>query len=176
MAGAAAGHCAAGSEAIYRSTELQSFLASFFRMLEKNELHAASFGSVLFSYCKYPAAVFAAGLFPIGMILIPILTLIQGFALSFAVSAFLYAAPEHSVLLVFLLFGLRCLVVLPCYFWLASEGMLMSGRMLRTGGGKENSGAITEYTIFRFVLCLLFLVAGATAEHLFLAQALYAAL
>ena len=93
---------------------------------------------------------------------------------SFAVSAFLYTEGEHGLVLALLLFGLRCIVVLPCYFWLASSGMALavgpgSGSKARPVDERAGSDAV-----WRFIFCSLILFAGAAFEHLVLAGVLSA--
>ena len=86
----------------------------------------------------------------------------------------LRAAGEHGLVLALLLFGLRCIVVLPCYFWLASSGMALavgpgSGSKARPVDERAGSDAV-----WRFIFCSLILFAGAAFEHLVLAGVLSA--
>ena len=172
--GALLGNRVAGMEEVYSSAELQDFLSSFLTLVRSGQLEPASFGAALFSYFKYPIVVFGLSFLTIGIFFIPIVTFYQGFMFSFAVSAFLYAAGEHGLVLALLLFGLRCIVVLPCYFWLASSGMALSvgpGTGNKTRLGSERAGSDT---VWRFIFCSLILFAGAAFEHLVLAGVLSA--
>lgn len=172
--GALLGNRVAGMEEVYSSAELQDFLSSFLTLVRSGQLEPASFGAALFSYFKYPIVVFGLSFLTIGIFFIPIVTFYQGFMFSFAVSAFLYAAGEHGLVLALLLFGLRCIVVLPCYFWLASSGMALAvgpGTGNKTRLGSERAGSDT---VWRFIFCSLILFAGAAFEHLVLAGVLSA--
>lgn len=110
-------------EEVYRSAELQEFLSSFLMLVRSGQLEPASFGAALFSYFKYPILVFGLSFLTIGIFLIPIVTFYQGFMFSFAVSAFLYTAGEHGLVLALLLFGLgvlwccRVIFGLPAAVW-----------------------------------------------------------
>lgn len=172
LLGAFIGNGAAGVDAIYRSDDLQTYLASFFSLLQSNALASASLGYTLFCYQKYPVLVFMLSLSSFGLFFIPAVTFYQGFALSFAVSAFLYAAPENGFLIVLLLFGLRCLVVLPCYFLLANDAMASSLARALCCRRKERTAGCAKRDMLRFACCLVFLSAGAILEHAFLPKLL----
>lgn len=176
LLGALAGHHAAGQQAVYQSTELQEFFCSFLLLLQEGKIENAPFGYTLFSYCKYPIVLFCLGLVPVGVFLIPAFVAYQGFMTSFAVSAVLYAAGEHSVFLAVLFFGLRCLVTLPCCFFLANAGMASAAKRLNKRNGRHAEPVRMEYTVLRFAVCILILFTGALLEHLFLVEWLYAVL
>lgn len=173
LLGALLGHCAAGTESVLQNRELQDYLASFVSMIQRHELVRSSMGYTLFSYCKYPILIFAFGFTSFGIFLIPAVTVYQGFAISFAVSAFLYTAPEYGFLLALLLFGLRYAVVLPCFFLLARDAVASSAKLPARRQGKNDGGSITEYAVLRFALCMLFLFVGAFLEHTFLPDLLF---
>lgn len=172
LLGAFAGNGAAGLDAVYRSDELQTYLASFFSLLQSHALVSASLGYTFFSYQKYPVLVFVLGFSSFGLLLIPVVTFYQGFALSFAVSAFLYAGPENSFMIALLLFGLRCLVVLPCYFLLANDAMAFCVARTHSRRRKEKETACPRRDIMRFAFCIILLSAGAILEHAFLPKLL----
>lgn len=166
LAGAFAGNRFAGSQMVCDNYELQEYLTSFTVLLETGELSAASFQATLFSYCKYPALLFLLGFVSFGAFCIPVVLFYQGFSVSFAVSAFIYAAGEHSVALAVLLFGLRWLLVLPCCFFLASYSMQSSSQIFQQG--KKQGSIPYAYPILRFVFCLLLMMIGTFVEYIFL--------
>lgn len=171
--GAMIGHALADCRQISQSTELASYLQSFVILLQNEEISQPSLGHALFSYCKYPVLVFLLSYTAFGVLLIPVLTIYQGFTTSFAVSVFIYTVSEHGFLLALLLFGTRCLVVLPCYFFLA--GRAFSAAAERMGGAaQKKEDASEKYVLVRFLLCVVILAAGALLEHLFLAELLCA--
>lgn len=169
LAGALIGHRFAYTQAVCSDAGLQAYLASFFSLLERGDLPGAPFGASLISYCKYPVLIFVLGYFAPGRAFFPILFFYQGFSASFAVSAFLYAAGEHGVLLAFLLFGLRWALVLPCCFFLAAGAVSAPAPPPRR---RETHPAAPEglYRVSRFAFCILLLGVGAFFEHLFLPE------
>ena len=170
--GAMIGNGAAGLDAVTRSDELQVYLTSFFSMLQGKEHLSVQPGYTIFAYQKYPILVFALGFIPLGLFLIPIITFYLGFSFSFAVSAFLYTAPEKGVLLALLLFGLRCLVVLPCYFLLASDAMISCAAHALSDRRKGSESGYRKCNAVHLVICVAFLLAGAFLEYTFLPRLL----
>lgn len=71
-----------------------------------------------------------------------------------------------------LLFGLRCLVVLPCYFLLANDAMASAVTRALCRRGKERTADCTKRDMMRFAFCIVFLSAGAVLEHAFLPKLL----
>ena len=158
------------------SEELRTYVASFQQLMQEQKLASASMGTALLSYWIYPVIAFLLGGIAMGVWLIPMITVFQGFSVSFSVSAFLFAAGEHSLLLAVCLFGLRCFLVLPCYFFLASDAMLRAARKKDPGhyGHMEIHAPVD--TALRFAICLILLAAGAFLEHAYLIDLLYALL
>ena len=166
LAGALAGNRFAGSQIVCSNQELQTYLSSFLALLKSSEMTPAPFSTTLFSYCKYPVLLFSLGFVSFGAFCIPLVLFYQGFSVSFAVSAFLYATDGHSVALAALLFGLRWMLVLPCCFFLADGAMRTSVQIRRQE--KKQRSTLFSYPIFRFAFCILVLIVGAFLEHMFL--------
>lgn len=166
LAGAFVGNRFAGSQIVCSNHELHAYLTSFTVLLETGALSGASLSATLFSYCKYPSLLFFLGFVSFGAFCIPLVLFYQGFSVSFAVSAFLYAAGEHSVALAVLLFGFRWFLVLPCCFFLASHSMQSSIRISRQE--KKQGNISYAYPIFRFAFCIMLLIIGAFLEYIFL--------
>lgn len=74
---------------------------------------------------------FCLGFASIGVVLLPCVTAAYGFFLSFSVCCFTAAFGVDGVLLALAVFGLRCMVTLPCYFLLAAASW---GTSAGTGG------------------------------------------
>lgn len=75
--------------------------------------------SAVVIYFRYPLLAFLLGFASIGVVLLPCVTVAYGFFLSFSVCCFTAAFGAGGVLLALAVFGLRCVVTLPCYFLLA---------------------------------------------------------
>ena len=95
--------------------------------------------------------------------LLPVLSVAQGFCLSFSVGCFARALGRGGVYLALAAFGPRCLFVLPCTLLLTVQGLSAAAR--RRDGQKVR---LTEGAYWRRVgLCGLILLIGAALELTF---------
>lgn len=130
------------------SGELTRYLTDFFSVGLEADGTGRVFLSAVWIYFRYPLLVFLMGLSSVGVALIPVLTMAYGFFLSFSVCCFTAAFGGGGVLLALSVFGLRCLITLPCYFSLAIPALRKSlelaalslGRGRRTSPTAEDSG------------------------------------
>ena len=99
--------------------ELKRYLMDFLKVEVGGELSSRTALSAAVLYFRYPLAAFLLGFASIGIFLLPFLTGVFGFFLSFSVCCFTAAVGPDGVLLALAVFGLRCAVTLPCYFLLA---------------------------------------------------------
>lgn len=76
---------------------------------------------VLVVYFRYPLLAFCLGFCTVGVYLIPVLSAMQGFVLSFSICCFASAMGRSGVYLAFSAFGLRVLVTLPCFLCLSLQ-------------------------------------------------------
>ena len=103
------------------------------------------------------------GLAAAGLVLLPVLSVAQGFFLSFSVGCFARALGRGGVYLALAAFGPRCLFVLPCTLLLTVQGLSAAAR--RRDGQKVR---LTEGAYWRRVgLCGLILLIGAALELTF---------
>ena len=103
------------------------------------------------------------GLTAAGLVLLPVLSVAQGFFLSFSVGCFARALGRGGVYLALAAFGPRCLFVLPCTLLLTVQGLSAAAR--RRDGQKVR---LTEGAYWRRVgLCGLILLIGAALELTF---------
>ena len=115
----------------------------------------------LHQYAQAPAALL--GLAAAGLVLLPVLSVAQGFFLSFSVGCFARALGRGGVYLALAAFGPRCLFVLPCTLLLTVQGLSAAAR--RRDGQKVR---LTEGAYWRRVgLCGLILLIGAALELTF---------
>lgn len=102
------------------SGELDRYLRSYFSLgSSARSISAGTMLSAAVVYFRYPLLAFLLGFASAGVVLLPALSCAYGFFLSFSVSCFTAAFGSDGVLLALCVFGLRCLVTLPCYFVLA---------------------------------------------------------
>ena len=136
--------------------ELSDYLHQYAQATADGRGPSASALSVAAAYFRYPLA--AAGL-----VLLPVLSVAQGFFLSFSVGCFARALGRGGVYLALAAFGPRCLFVLPCTLLLTVQGLSAAAR--RRDGQKVR---LTEGAYWRRVgLCGLILLIGAALELTF---------
>lgn len=75
------------------------------------------------------------------MFLLPALSALQGFFLSYSVACFAAALGRGGVKLALCAFGVRCAFILPCTFFLAAWGMRTAYARLR--GPKKRRAPLT---------------------------------
>ena len=147
--------------------ELRRYLSAYVQMEEEPGPKAALSAAVL--YFRYPAAALLLGFASIGVVLLPLLSGVFGFFLSFSVCCFTAAFGSDGVLLALAVFGLRCAVTLPCYFFLAASAWERSAALasLSLGRGRRAAPAACEKNGW---MCLAVvsavLLAGMSAELL----------
>ena len=118
--------------------------------------------SAVLTYLRGPAAAFLLGLVGPGVFLLPALSALQGFFLSYSVACFAAALGRGGVKLALCAFGVRCAFILPCTFFLAAWGMRTAYARLR--GPKKRRAPLTGADRTRLALCALLLAAGVFAE------------
>ena len=99
--------------------ELNRYLKDYFSISDTLELSSQAAVSSLVIYFRYPMLAFLLGFASVGVALLPILSAAYGFFLSFSVCCLTAAFGGDGVLLALAVFGMRCLVTLPCFFSLA---------------------------------------------------------
>lgn len=144
--------------------ELSDYLHQYAQATADGRGPSASALSVAAAYFRYPLAAALLGLAAAaGLVLLPVLSVAQGFFLSFSVGCFARALGRGGVYLALAAFGPRCLFVLPCTLLLTVQGLSAAAR--RRDGQKVR---LTEGAYWRRVgLCGLILLIGAALELTF---------
>ena len=90
-------------------------------------------------YYRYPVLAFLLGFIFAGSILIPLLTVAYGFFLAFSACCVVTVFGEYGILIALAMFGIRCLLTLPCYFWMAAMSFQYALALVpfSTGNGKR---------------------------------------
>ena len=94
--------------------ELRRYLEDYMQLGGGGAPTARTVLSALVIYFRYPLMAFLLGFASIGVVLLPGVTAAYGFFLSFSVCCFTAAFGTDGVLLAMAVFGLRCLVTMPC--------------------------------------------------------------
>ena len=143
--------------------EVSDYLNQYAQATADGRGPSASALSVAAAYFRYPLAAALLGLTAAGLVLLPVLSVAQGFFLSFSVGCFARALGRGGVYLALAAFGPRCLFVLPCTLLLTVQGLSAAAR--RRDGQKVR---LTEGAYWRRVgLCGLILLIGAALELTF---------
>ncbi|MCI9299676.1 stage II sporulation protein M [uncultured Oscillibacter sp.] len=123
--------------------ELARYLKDFLKVGEEDPSPRAALSAAVL-YFRYPLAAFLLGFASIGVLALPLVTGAFGGFLSFSVCCFTASFGPDGVLLALAVFGLRCVVTLPCYFLLAVPALERSAALacLSLGGGRRAGPAL----------------------------------
>ncbi|WP_419012354.1 stage II sporulation protein M [Dysosmobacter sp.] len=174
LAGVLLGQVLSGRVPDTTGDELRRYLEDYVRLGGEGAPTAQTALSALVIYFRYPLLAFLLGFASIGVVLLPCVTAAYGFFLSFSVCCFTAAFGVDGVLLALAVFGLRCLVTMPCYFLLAAASWGTSAGLAAVSFGRGRRTAPVVYgqaCWVRFGACCLALLAGVCAE-LFLSPVL----
>lgn len=118
----------------------------------------------LICFLRTPVTVFLLGFASVGVFLIPLVFAVQGFVLSFSVFSFAGAVGRGSFALLFALFGLRMLFVLPATFFLGTAALEQSVMLTSFLGGKRTRPVYGLACWYRFAVCFALLLLGSGLE------------
>lgn len=149
--------------------ELRRYLEDYMQLGGGGAPTARTVLSALVIYFRYPLMAFLLGFASIGVVLLPGVTAAYGFFLSFSVCCFAAAFGTDGVLLAMAVFGLRCLVTMPCYFLLAASswGTAAGLAAVSFGSGRRTAPVVYGRACWaRFGACCLALLAGVCGDLL----------
>ena len=115
LAGVLLGQVLSGRVPDTTGDELRRYLEDYVRLGGEGAPTVQTALSALVIYFRYPLFAFLLGFASIGVVLLPCVTAAYGFFLSFSVCCFTAAFGVDGVLLALAVFGLRCMVTLPCW-------------------------------------------------------------
>ena len=179
FAGIVLGQVVAGQISPSASLDLSQYLSAYYQLERESSGVPASALSALLLYFRYPALAFLLGFASIGFLLLPCLTLSYGFFLSFSICCYTTAFGPGGVFLAAAVFGLRCLVTIPCYFCVAVTSMGSSSVLASLTRGKGHHTSAGGSGNPRFLLgcvCTVILLIGVCLELFFEPRLLHAAL
>ncbi len=119
LAGTVLGQVSAKSDPDTIAMELHQYLMDYFSLDSREEGIGWVFLSALVIYFRYPLMAFFLSFLLPGALVLPFVSAAFGFFLSYAACCFARAFGENGVLLAVAVFGLRCLITIPCFFALA---------------------------------------------------------
>ena len=168
LAGVLLGQVLSGRVPDTTGDELRRYLEDYVRLGGEGAPTVQTALSALVIYFRYPLFAFLLGFASIGVVLLPCVTAAYGFFLSFSVCCFTAAFGVDGVLLALAVFGLRCMVTLPCYFLLAAASWGTSAGLAAVSFGRGRRTAPVVYgraCWVRFGACCLALLAGDAGAH-----------
>ncbi len=155
-----------GNIAQQSSQQLQEYLTGYSELMADTGAAPTSLLSALFLYFRYPLLIFIFGFSALGIVLIPLLCVAEGFFLSFAVTSFVVSMGREGVLLALAALGVRCLFTLPCILFLALQAMDAAQQIGKQGtvGHRKNRAIYEPVYFLRFGACVLILLLGVVLE------------
>lgn len=161
LLGNALGHLCGGLIKDWQYQELGDFILSY--AASSIGSHSLPLPRVVFSYFRLPVAISLLGLAVCGTWIVPALVFGQGFFLAYSIHCYSVCLGRAGVLLAAAAFGIRCLFLLPCVFYLASRSLsratcLRDGKTLRDC---SSAGIRTSYPLF---FCFIALLIGCIIE------------
>ena len=142
------------------SRELERYLSDYYQLKSVPD----PFGSVLLLYFRYPAMAVLLGFASVGWLLLPCLTVACGCCLSFSVCCYTAAFGSAGWLVALAALGPRCLVMLPCYFWLAADSWQSSASLAGLLLGRQGAVHQEPRRLLRWAILSAVLLAGVFVE------------
>ncbi len=160
-AGALLGRLACGLMSGRQSAELSGYVQTYARL--RTSLRPEPAAGACFACFRQALALTLAGFVAGGVWIVPLLMAGQGFLLSYSVCCFASALGRPGLLCAFAAFGIRCLFVLPCCFFLAERAWSAAGRLRR--GERRKRGVRQPGDVpRRYLVCAAVLAAGCAVE------------
>lgn len=113
------GHAALEYMGADAARELERYMSEFLRLEKGGKLTSNTVLSTLVLFFRYPLLALFCGSTAIGILLLPALTTVFSFFLSFAVHCFAAAFGREGILLALAVMGFRSIILIPCYFLIA---------------------------------------------------------
>ena len=122
----------------------------------------SGFPLALLRFVRFHLLAIFLGSSVLGVILLPALTALRGYALSCTAATIISAYPDNGIIMAFIILGIPSLFSLPCYFILTGDAFFSSRRIYSLSRGNPSDTA--DKLVGRVILCLPFLLVGALIE------------
>ena len=155
------GHVVGGFVREHQQSDLAEYVVSYSQYSSVRKTVPA--GAVVFCYYRSAFALYLMGLAACGAWLVPLYMLGNGFFLAYCIHCFSLSLGRAGVLLAFAAFGIRCLFVLPCCFYLGTRSMT-SANQLRRGDLIRDNTVSNQFGFFPLILCGIVLLIGCIVE------------
>lgn len=146
----------------------RAYLADYCFLFDRGDV-AVSLLRCMLLYMAYVVSAFLLGFSSLGLVFIPVLSGVFGFASFYTVACFEMTFGSAGVVLAASLIGFRLAFTLPCFLVTASEALPLSFRLARLTAGRCKRVEPVLYKgryFFLFVCCCVVLLVGVFCERL----------
>lgn len=141
------------------SGELSDYLSGYLEALRQEAVPSSEIRQLAAAYVWGPVSAYFCGFSAVGVLLLPLLAMACGFFPAYTVSCLTAAFGSRGVWLAAALFGLRYLVVIPCFFLLAAPSLRTASARLRFQSRPVEAESRRGWLHFACV-CLVLLLGG----------------
>ena len=141
------------------TSSLNSLLSDYISYYLNGAADKPDFITTLFEVYKYHLAAIFLGLTVPGVLLLPALSAVRGFMLSYCVSAIVRLLGGNGVWLALSIFGIRTFITIPCFFILSVYAYSCSAYIFRQSFSKNMKFAASPFNRRTLIVCgICFLV------------------
>ena len=130
-----------------------------------SKLESSDFLSVFLNFIRFHILAFLLSTSFFGIILLPVLSCVRGFALSCTAATIISAVPDNGIIMAFIILGIPAVLSLTCFFTMSIDGFLNSKRIFNLVRG--NSASRVDNIYMRSMACLPVLAVGTIIEMKF---------
>lgn len=145
---------------------LGSYLEGYFSTALTGETVRPALFSLIWETVRWPLFTFVLGLTALGLLGIPLLFLVRGFLLAFAIASFYHVLGLTGLAISLVVFGITGLIYIPVLFVLGIQGLLSAGTLAGSilGEGRR-SASPDRIVLIRGGFCAAALVCGGLLEY-----------
>lgn len=133
--GAGAGCVCAGRLSGSVGEDISAYLTDYLILTQQGRQPVSGVWALAAAYVQMPLLAFFSAFTTVGFLLLPAAAAGLGFSLAYAAGCLRWAFGAKGLFMAGGLFGLRCLVAIPCFFLLAVPAWDTSGALLRLSLG-----------------------------------------
>lgn len=147
------------------AVELSSYLADYLTLAQEGAL-SGGLWPLLWEHLKYFLAALVLSVTALGVIGLPLLFAVRGFAFSFSVACFCLVFGGRGLFPALVLFGLSAVLWAPALFLMGVPGLLCAQRMLRRVLGESGGGVSPGWSgLSRAAVCIGLSIAAGLLEY-----------
>lgn len=165
LCGCIAGTVAAGF--IDDGTKLNEYVTGYLSIFLNDTSPKLSLLASLANNFKYHLTALFLGFSVIGVFILPLLSAVRGFFLSFSAAAIIRLLGSKGILLTLALFGVNTLITIPCFFILSVSAFSASLYLLRLVFSKNLKNVVSPFNSRFFIncgICLIVLIISALID------------